>query len=521
MMMVVVMISLFLIAIIVLVVVVVFFVATSTARKQQQHSPASRKNLLPLPLPPGSYGWPILGETLEFIRARNQGFPGCNKFVRVRMERYKSEVIKTSLMGERVAVLGGPAGNKFLFSNEHKLVTLWWPASVSRLLGECISTSPGARGMRMRKMASHFFSPDAFNKLAYIDTMGRVTRRHLCAHWQGRSQLVVYPAVKLFTFELACRLFMSIQDPDRIQRLEALFRAFTRGVISIPLYLPGTKFYKAVRATAKIKEELAAIVRERKKALLEQEQGPNDLLSHLLVSPDEEGRYMSESVIVNNILLMLFAGHDTSSSALTMVIKVLAEHPHVYKRVLAEQNEITKAKGGQEPSSLLLQWEDIQKMRYTWNVVCETIRLWPPVGGAFREALTDISYGGYRIPKGWKFYWSSPVTHEDSKLFADSSRFDPSRFEEEAQRNGGNSSSAPPPYAYVPFGGGPRMCLGKEFARLEMLVFLHNVVPRFRWSLVDPHEKILCDPIPAPEKGLPIRLHPAAIANNNKQHMMN
>ncbi|KAL6511143.1 hypothetical protein OROGR_022267 [Orobanche gracilis] len=448
-----------------------------------------------LKLPPGSYGWPILGETVEFLRSLKEG--SSEKFIKDRMEKYKtSEVFKTSLLGVPVVVLCGTAGNKLLFSNENKLVTTWWPDSVRKLLGTCL-TIGGTQGMQMRKMVSYFVSPDAFTKL-YIKTMDLVSQHHINTHWQCQEELKVFPAIKLYTFELACRFFMSIEEPTHIKKLAALFNVFLGGVVSIPLDFPGTNFYYAKRATDATKKELRLIVRQRREALEQGTASPTqDLLSHLLVSPDENGGFMSESVIVNNILLLLFAGHDTSSCTITMLIKFLAEYPQVYEAVLREQNEIASTK---EPGEFL-QWEDIQKMKYSWNVVSETLRLWPPITGTFREALVDIHYGGYDIPKGWKLYWNAAVTHKDSSLFPDEKKFDPSRF----------NGAGPVPYSFVPFGGGPRMCLGKEFARLEILTFLHNVIRRFRWDLVIPGERILCEPIATPEKGLPIRIHPQSL----------
>ncbi|KAG8387385.1 hypothetical protein BUALT_Bualt02G0015800 [Buddleja alternifolia] len=445
----------------------------------------------PLNLPPGSYGWPILGETMEFLKASMDGCP--ERFLKERMLKYKSQVLKTKIMGEHMAILCGPAGNKFLFSNENKLVTVWWPSSVKKLLGKCIVMSGGIEGMQMRKMVSYFVSPDAFTKL-YIKTMDIVSQQHLNTHWRGKEELKVFPAIKLYAFELACRLFMSIKERNQIEKLAALFNIFLGGVISIPLNFPGTRFFNAKRATNAIKKQLLIIVRQRRVALEQKDAIPSqDLLSHLLVSPDENGKFMSESVIVNNILLLLFAAHDTSTSAITMLIKYLGELPQAYEKVLREQNEIASSK---EPGEYL-EWEDIQKMRYSWNVVSETLRLWPSVGGAFREALVDIKYEGYDIPKGWKFYVNASVTHTDSSFFPDYNKFDPSRFE----------GTGITPFSYIPFGGGPRMCLGKEFARLEILTFLHNVIGRFRWELSVPGEKIICDPMPVPEKGLSIRLH--------------
>uniref|UniRef100_A0A0V0H610 Putative ovule protein n=1 Tax=Solanum chacoense TaxID=4108 RepID=A0A0V0H610_SOLCH len=138
-------------------------------------------------------------------------------------------------------------------------------------------------------------------------------------------------------------------------------------------------------------------------------------------------------------------------------------------------------------------------MTYTWDVVSEVLRLTSPIIGSWKEVLEDFNYQGYSIPKGWKIYWNVPATHMDPKVFPDAKNFDTSRFE----------GAGPTPFSYIPFGGGPRMCLGKEFARLEILVFIHNVVEDFRWKLLIPNEKIEYDPMPTPIEGLPILLQPS------------
>ncbi|KAL3518913.1 hypothetical protein ACH5RR_021502 [Cinchona calisaya] len=459
-----------------------------------------RSNIKTLKLPRGSYGWPLLGETLEFLRTCLDGAP--ETFIKERVERYQSHhVFKTSLFGERVAVFCGASGNKFLFSNENKLVNVWWPASVRRLLGPCLATSVAEEAKTMRKMLSNFLNPDAFMRL-YSKKIDLVTQQHIRIHWQGKEEVIVFPTAKLYTFELACCLFLSLEDPNRIAKLAAKFNIFLEGLISNPINFPGTRFYQAHRATAAIKKELVEIVRERRVALEMGRASPSqDLLSHLLVTPIENsGAFISETIIVNNILMLLFAGHDTSTSAITWLVKSLGEHPQVYDEVFKEQNEIASSKEGRGGGVFILEWEDIKKMKYSWNVICEVIRLTPSAIGAFREALTDLKYEGYDIPKGWKLYWSAAFTHRDANLFAEPTKFDPSRFEGE--------DHILTPFSYVSFGGGPRICIGQELAKILILTFLHHLVNKFRWNLVNPDEKIKYDPTPIPVNGLPIRLLP-------------
>ncbi|XP_030458599.1 beta-amyrin 28-monooxygenase-like isoform X2 [Syzygium oleosum] len=445
-------------------------------------------------LPPGSLGWPVLGASLELFRANRDGNPG--KFVRDRIGKHGSPVFKISLLGERMVVLCGPAGNKFLFSNEGKKVALWWPTAVRRLIGTSLITKVGDEGRSDRKMLMSFFNPEAL--MRFVGTMDEVTRHHLRTRWQGKDQVEAYPTLRLYTFELACRLFMSITDPQLIVRLADHFQVFHKGLISLPLDFPGTRFHRARRAADSIREELRALVRQRRTELEKKLARPSqDIMSHLLANGDENGNLMPEAEIINNMLNFLFAGHDTSSSTLMLLLKYLAELPHVLDKILAEQREIAASKGPGE----LLQWDDLQRMKYSWNVLCEVMRMTPPVVGTFREALVDFTYEGYTIPKGWKLYWSAAVTHEDPNFHPRAASFDESRFE----------GSGPAPYSYVPFGGGPRMCLGKEFARVEMLVFLHNLVNMFDWDLVIPGEKIIYDPMPTPVKGLPIRLRPRGL----------
>ncbi|GAV78484.1 p450 domain-containing protein, partial [Cephalotus follicularis] len=441
-------------------------------------------------LPPGSLGWPLIGETLEFVReAREEPM----RFIRERMKKHDSRVFKTSILGEPVLVFCGADGNKLLFTNENKLVKIWWPTTLRKLLGSSVINAVGDEAQLMRRLLLTFLRSDALK--CYVERMDMVTQEHITAYWEGKEDVRVYPTIKLYTFELACRLFMSMNDPMYVSRLLALFNVITEGVLAFPINIPLTRFNRSMRAASAIRKELQLIIRQRRIALESKlVSSTQDLMSHLLVTPDANGKFLTDLEIIDNILVLLLAGHDTSSSTSTMLMKYLAELPEVYEKVFREQIDIAKSKKVGE----MLQWEDVQKMRYSWNVASEVMRLSPTVLGSFREAIVDFEYAGYTIPRGWKIFWNGGSTNKDPSLFPNPDNFDASRFE----------GAGPKSYSYVPFGGGPRMCVGLDFARLQVLVFLHNMVKRFQWDLLIPDERVGYDPILVPRKGLPIRLRP-------------
>ncbi|XP_057958888.1 beta-amyrin 28-monooxygenase-like [Malania oleifera] len=444
-------------------------------------------------LPPGTTGLPFIGESLEFLSTGRKGHP--EKFIYDRMARFSSQVFKTSLLGESTAVFCGTAGNKFLFSNENKLVTVWWPNSVNKIFPSSQQNSSKEESKKMRKLLLGFLKPEALQR--YIGIMDTIAQRHFEESWENNknNEVVVFPLAKRFTFWLVCGLFLSIEDPVQVSKFADLFNVLSSGIISIPIDLPGMPFNRAIKASNLIRKELRAIIKQRRIDLAENRASPaQDILSHMLLTADEDGQFMNELNVANKILGLLIGGHDTTSAAITFVVKYLAELPHVYNEVYKEQMEIAKAKAPGE----VLNWEDIQKMKYSWNVACEVMRLAPPLQGAFREAINDFIYSGFSIPKGWKLYWSANSTHRNPECFPEPEKFDPSRFE----------GNGPAPYTFVPFGGGPRMCPGKEYARLEILVFMYNVVKRFKWEKLLPDEKIIVDPMPMPAKGLPVRLLP-------------
>uniref|UniRef100_A0A803M538 Cytochrome P450 n=2 Tax=Chenopodium quinoa TaxID=63459 RepID=A0A803M538_CHEQI len=422
-------------------------------------------------LPPGKTGWPILGETLDYVRRPAE-------FIRDRMMKHSHDVFQTSLAGEKIAVFCGPLGNKFIYSNEDKFKP-WLPHTFVKALSlKSIDRDTPSLKLFVEQLLN-FLKLESLQQ--YIHVMDSKTRDHVEMYWVPYDEVKVQFLSKEFTFELICLLSFNFHEIDQVKELAERFNTLVKGLMSVPVNLPGTQYNRAMKASKAVLDKLIDLIRKRKLELLENDMNnrdqeiQDDLLTRVLRASDKEGVAFEDDELAGLILGVLFAGLYTSSSAITFVISHLAEYPHVYARVL----------------------QGYPKMKYTWNVVCESMRLIPPAPGGFREAITDLCYAGFTTPKGWKVHWNFYSTHKDPKYFPNPEKFEPSRFEATMQPN-----------IFVPFGKGQHMCYGNEYARIKILVFLHNVVTRFRLSKANPPEKLIYTPDPVSVEGLRIRLLP-------------
>ncbi|KAH6765196.1 hypothetical protein C2S52_014249 [Perilla frutescens var. hirtella] len=440
-------------------------------------------------LPPGSTGWPILGENVEL------SLLGFQRFVRDRMQKYSPKIFKTTLLGEKTVVFCSAQGNKFLFSNENKLVAYWLPQSIKKALLPEFFESDGKEALiTLHKLQYDALKPEALKQ--YMQVMDSLARELLEKDWRPNSVVKVFPSSKKYTFELVCRVFMNVEG---LHKLVDPFSLLGNGILSMPIDLPGTAFNRAIKAGKVVRGELLKIVEERRKEMMmenkEESKGRRrDLLSRMLLLTDEDGKHLSDAKVASVFVCLLMVSFESTASAITSVMNFLAELPHVYDEVFKEQMEIAKSKGPDE----MLTWEDIEKMKYSWNVARETLRLAPPAQGAFRVAIAEFTYAGFTIPKGWKTFWTVHASHKNPDYFPEPEKFDPSRFE----------GAGPLPYTFVPFGGGPQMCSGRDFAKLAILVFMHNVVTRFGFEKFIPDEKMLFHARLTPAHGLPLQLHP-------------
>uniref|UniRef100_A0A2C9V4L7 Beta-amyrin 28-oxidase n=1 Tax=Manihot esculenta TaxID=3983 RepID=A0A2C9V4L7_MANES len=279
-------------------------------------------------LPPGKPGLPYVGESLEFLSTGRKGHP--EKFVFDRTTKYSSNVFKTNLFGHPMSVFCGAEGNKFIFSKEDKLVVSWWPDSVNKVFPSSLKSSSIEEAKKMRKFISQFLKPDALQR--YVGIMDSIAQRHFASGWENKDEVVVYPLAKNYTFWIACRLFLSLEDPNHIAKFADPFQYLVSGILSIPIDLPGTPFRRAINSSKLIRKELLGIIRQRKVDLAEGN-ASDDILSHMLITSDENGEFMNEMDIADKIIGLLIGGYDTASSACTSIVKYLAELPHIFQGV--------------------------------------------------------------------------------------------------------------------------------------------------------------------------------------------
>uniref|UniRef100_A0A164T8I2 Cytochrome P450 n=1 Tax=Daucus carota subsp. sativus TaxID=79200 RepID=A0A164T8I2_DAUCS len=192
-------------------------------------------------VPPGSSGWPVVGESIRFLLS------GPQKFIEERTKKYSEDVFQTSLFGQKLAVLCGPQGNKFIFANDTKLLASWWPLSLRKVLffPEFVQATSDEVTALTHDFMHDILKPEALKQ--YIPVMDSMAREHVEVEWVGNEVVKVFPVSKKYTFDLACRLFMSVVDVDHVTRLAEQFALIASGLFSVPIDLPGTAYRRAIK----------------------------------------------------------------------------------------------------------------------------------------------------------------------------------------------------------------------------------------------------------------------------------
>lgn len=427
------------------------------------------------PLPPRSPGLPLVGETLAFLRDRAG-------FVAQRRARY-GPLFRTRLFGVEVYVAAAPEVSAALLRGEHRSFEATWPTSTRRLLGPAtLATQEGELHRRRRRMLAQAFGPRAL--AAYAPRIDAMIGEYL-ARWREGRPIVWADELRAMTFDVATTLFTGARAGAG-SGLMRDFEAYAAGLFMPALAIPGTPFFAALRARRRLLGHIEGVVAGRRGA--PRAAGDPDVLDLLLDARDEDGAGLDEREIGEQILLLLFAGHETLTSALTSLCLLLSRHPEVLARARAEVD-------GAEPADTL---------PYLERVLCEVMRRLPPVGGGFRRCVADCELAGYRVPAGAYVLYGILSTHLDPEVHPDPERFDPERFPAPGEPcAAGQVSPQGLDGRYIPFGGGPRVCLGMEFARLEMRLFAARLLRECEWRVLPRQDlRLRMLPVPKPRSGL-------------------
>lgn len=426
-----------------------------------------------LPLPPGSFGLPLVGETISFLRDRN--------FVKKRQQKY-GPIFKTHILGRPTVVMAGAQANRFILSSQIDKFS-WrdgWPDTFQELLGKSLFLQEGEEHQRNRKLLMPAFHGKAL--LNYLTTMESITLKYL-EKWETLGTFAWFLELKQLTFEIASILLLGSEPGSQTAQLSQWFTELTKGLFAIPFRWRWTTYGKALQA----RDNLLAHI---EKAVLRRQQEPaRDALGLLVESQDENGNGLSMEELKVQALLMLFAGHETTTSMLTSFCMALAQHLDVWERARLEQQQV--APDGN------LTIEQLKEMTYLEQILREVERLYPPVGGGFRGVVESFDYQGYHIPKGWQALYRIPDSHQDSNIFTKPEQFDPDRFSPQRAEHKKQE------FSLVGFGGGPRICLGIAFAQMEMKIVASHLLRNYTWELL-PNQNLTLDAIPTlhPTDGL-------------------
>ncbi|XP_024979360.1 abscisic acid 8'-hydroxylase 4-like [Cynara cardunculus var. scolymus] len=429
-------------------------------------------------LPPGSMGWPCIGETLQMYSQ------DPSVFFASKQKRY-GDIFKTRILGCPCVMLASPEAARFVLVTQPHLFKPTYPKSKEKLIGpSALFFHHGSYHARMRKLVQSSFSPEATRKL--IPDIETIAISSL-ESWANGQVISTFLEMKKYAFEVGILSIFGQLNKTYTYQLKENYSILEKGYNCFPTKLPGTAYHKASMARRRLNQILEEIVRERKENKLV----AGNLLGHLLNFRDQKGNTLSDQQIADNIIGVLFAAQDTTASILTWILKYLNDDPKLLDAVKAEQKAICESEYGGNPT---LTWAKTRKMPLTYRVILESLRKASIISFTFREAAVDVEYKGYLIPKGWKVMPLFRNIHHNPEFFTDPGNFDPFRFE-----------NPPKPNTYMPFGNGIHACPGNELAKLEMFVLLHHMLMKYRWELVGSASLIQYSPFPVPEHGLRVR----------------
>ncbi|XP_076920334.1 abscisic acid 8'-hydroxylase 4-like [Bidens hawaiensis] len=360
-------------------------------------------------LPPGSMGWPCIGETLQMYTQ------DPNVFFASKQKRY-GDIFKTRILGYPCVMLASPEAARFVLVSQPHLFKPTYPKSKEKLIGpSALFFHTGNYHACMRKLVQTSFSPEVTRKL--IPDIEKLAKSSL-ESWANGQVINTFEVMKKFAFELGVLSIFDQLNKKYTNELKENYNILEKGYNCFPSKLPGTAYYKSLMARKRLDQILVEIVREMK----ENKFSSNHLLGHLLNFRDENGNVLCEEQITDNIIGVLFAAQDTTASVLTWILKYLNDDPKLLEAVKVRFKKTSTADGCRES-----RWQFVNPN--VARVILESLRKASIISFTFREAAVDAEYEGFLIPKGWKVMPLFRNIHHNPEFFAEPENFDPFRFE--------------------------------------------------------------------------------------------
>ncbi len=412
---------------------------------------------------------------LEFIRTLRG-----NMIATFAQEAYERDIVERTMFGRHRFIVNEPAAIKHVLLDN---AANYRKSEITRRilepgLGKGLITSEGEAWRRQRRTMSPAF--DHRSIMSYSSIMSGVAQQ-LLEDWSalGAGESVeVGAAMMAATLSIISRTMFS-SDSDHIVaimergvgRYQARMRPNIMDFLGLPGWLAGLARSRAAdRTLGEFDAEIDRLIKIR---LSDPGSGPRDLLALLIEARDEQtGGGMSAQEVRDQVITIFMAGHETTAMAMTWTWYLLSQHPAEEAQLHAELDAVL---GGRAPNH-----DDLSKLTYTRMVIEESMRLYPPVHTIAREALAGDTLAGRHVPKGSTVLIVPWVLHRHLKHWQDPWRFDPARFSPE-------QSAARPRFAYLPFGGGRRICIGAAFATAEAMILLATVAQRYRLRLAAGH----------------------------------
>jgi cytochrome P450 len=421
--------------------------------------------------PPGPPGLPLLGNL------RHMRIDAARGFVRAR-EQY-GDLVRYQIASRPIYLVCHPDDIKYvLVDNSRNYTKGRGLAKAKPLLGEGLLTSEGTFWRRQRRLAQPAFHREHIASLADVmtDATGTMLQRWQAFAISGNTFDVSAEMMRLTLTVVTRALFTTALTPTDIETVSTAFPPLLRwatdrvtAIFDFVEKLPTPDNRRREQHTAELNRIVYRIIDERH---VRHEQH-NDLLALLMVARDDEsGAMMTDEQLRDEIMTIFIAGHETTALLLSWTWALLSWHPDVRRRV---EDEVDAALEGRTPTAA-----DMAKLPYLGMVISEAMRLYPPAWAILRSPIRNDRIRGYPIPAGATMILSPYVTHRHSSFWDNPEGFEPERFTPERARSRHK-------YAFFPFGGGPRLCIGNNFAVIEATLIAAMVCQRYRLDLVPGH----------------------------------